>query len=105
MKLGRDKFDVIQLCVVAILAGILLMLTALGYLKLLQSFNYLALGVGVLVIIGELVRQAMPVYRRPEPEESIFTVLVGLFCICIGASNLYGRGVEWVEWVSTLIIL
>ena len=105
MKFGRDKFEVILLCMVVVLAGILLMLAALGYMKLLQSLNYLVLGAGVLVIIGELVRQAMPVYRRPEPEETILTLLLGLFAICIGASNLYGRGVEWVEWLSTLIII
>nr|CBH37898.1 hypothetical membrane protein [uncultured archaeon] len=105
MKLGRDKFEVILLCVVVVLAAILLMLAALGYMNWWHSFNYLVLGAGVLIIIGELVRQAMPVYRRPEPKESILTLLVGLFAICIGASNLYGRGVEWVEWLSTLIII
>ncbi len=102
MKFGRDKFEVILLCVVVVLAGILLLLAALGYMKWWHSLNYLVLGVGVLVIIGELVRQAMPVYRRPEPEETILTLLVGLFVICIGASNLYGRG---VEWLSLLIII
>ena len=105
MKLGRDKFEVILLCVVAILAGIFLLLAALGYMNWWHSFNYLVLGAGVLVIIGELVRQAMPVYRRPEPEETILTLLVGLLVIGIGASNLYGQGVEWVEWLSTLMII
>ena len=105
MKFGRDKFEVIQLCVVVVLAGILLLLAALGYMKLLNSLNSFALGVGVFIIIRELVRQAMPAYRRPEPEETIITLLAGLFAICIGASNLYGRGVEWVEWLSTLIII
>ena len=105
MKFGGDKFEVILLCVVVVFAGILLMLAALGYMKWWHSLNYLVLGAGVLVIIGELVRQAMPAYRRPEPEETIFTLLLGLFVICIGASNLYGRGVEWVEWLSTLIII
>ena len=105
MKLGRDKFDVILLCVVVVFASIFLLLAALGYMKWWHSFNYLVLCAGVLVIIGELVRQAMPVYRRPEPEETILTLLLGLFAICIGASNLYGRGVEWVEWLSTLIII
>ena len=105
MKLGRDKFDVILLCVVVVFASIFLLLAALGYMKWWHSFNYLVLCAGVLVIIGELVRQAMPVYRRPEPKETILTLLLGLFAICIGASNLYGRGVEWVEWLSTLIII
>ena len=105
MKFARDKFEVIQSCMMVVLAGILLMLAALGYMKWWHSFNYWLLGAGVLVIIGELVRQAMPVYRRPEPEETILTLLLGLFVICIGASNLYGRGVEWVEWLSTLIII
>jgi len=105
MKFGRDKFEVILFCVVVGLAGILLLFAALGYMKWWLSFNYLVLGAGVLVIIGELVRQAMPVYRRSEPEETILTLLVGLFVICIGASNLYGRGVEWVEWSSNLIII
>ena len=105
MKFARDKFEVIQSCVMVVLAGILLMLAALGYMKWWHSFNYLLLGAGVLVIIGELVRQAMPVYRRPEPEETILTLLLGLFVICIGASNLYARGVEWVELLSNLIII
>ena len=105
MKLGRDKFDVILLCVVVVFASIFLLLAALGYMKWWHSFNYLVLCAGVLVIIGELVRQAMPVYRRPEPEETILTLLLGLLVICIGVSNLYGRGVEGVEWLSTLIIL
>ncbi len=108
MKLGRDKFEVIQACVMVVLAGILLMLAALGYMKWWHSFNYWLLGAGVLVIIGELVRQAMPVYRRSEPEETIITLLLGLLVICIGASNLYaryGRGVEWVEWLFTLIVI
>ncbi|NAS88863.1 hypothetical protein C4E24_03880 [ANME-1 cluster archaeon AG-394-G21] len=105
MKFSRDRFEVIQLCVVAILAGILLMLAALGYMRWWDSLSYFVIGTGVFVIIGELVRQAMPVYRRPEPEETILTLLLGLFCICIGASNLYGQGVEWVEWLSSLIII
>jgi peptidoglycan/LPS O-acetylase OafA/YrhL len=105
MKLGRDKFDVILLCVVVVFAGIFLLLAARGYMKWWHSFNYLVLGAGVLTMLGELVRQAMPMYRRSEPEESILTLLVGLFAICIGASNLYGQGVEWVEWLSTLIII
>ena len=105
MKFARDKFEVIQSCVMVVLAGILLMLAALGYMNWWYSFNYLVLGAGVLVIIGELVRQAMPVYRRPEPEETILTLLLGLLVICIGVSNLYGRGVEWVELLSSLIIL
>ena len=105
MKFARDKFEVIQSCMMVVLAGILLMLAALGYMKWWHSFNYFLLGVGVLVIIGELVRQAMPVYRRPEPEETILTLLLGLFVICIGASNLYARGVEWVELLSNLIII
>ncbi|MEA2051226.1 MAG: hypothetical protein U9O90_00115 [Euryarchaeota archaeon] len=105
MKFARDKFEVIQSCVMVVLAGILLMLAALGYMKWWHSLNYFLLGVGVLVIIGELIRQAMPVYRRPEPEETILTLLLGLFVICIGASNLYARGVEWVELLSNLIII
>lgn len=105
MKFGRDKFEVIQTCVVVVLAGIFLLLAALGYMKLLNSLNSFALGVGVFILISELVRQAMPAYRRSEPEETILTLLVGLVVICIGASNLYGRGVEWVEWLSTLIII
>ena len=70
------------------MAGILLLLAALGYLKLLNSLNSFALGVGVFIIIRELVRQAMPAYRRPEPEETIITLLAGLFAICIGARAL-----------------
>jgi prepilin signal peptidase PulO-like enzyme (type II secretory pathway) len=99
MKFRRDKIDVILLIVMAISAGILLLLAALGYLNGWHLLNYLVLVSGVVLVLDVLVRHAMPEYHRPE--ETIPTLLIGLMVICIGASNLYGL----VKWLSTLIIV
>lgn len=103
MKFRRDKVDVVLLIVIAISAAILLLLVAWGYMELVHLLNYFVLVSGVVLVLNALVRHAMPEYRRSE--EAIPSLLIGLLAICIGASNLYGRGVEWVEWLSTLIIL
>ena len=80
MKFRRDKVDVFLLIVMAISAGILLLLAARGYLNGRQLLNYFVLVSGVVLVLNALVRQAMPEYRRSE--ETIPSLLIGYLHRC-----------------------
>lgn len=83
-KFRRDPFAAIFLGLIAILAGIFFFLATQGYIKWEDWWAYFLLGLGAILIIEALARQAVPAYRRP-----IFGRLIaGLVLICIGAGNI-----------------
>jgi len=85
-KFRRDPFAAILLGLIAILAGIFFFLATQGYIEWEDWWAYFLFGLGLVLVIEALARQAVPAYRRP-----IFGRLIaGLVLICIGASNIYG---------------
>jgi Na+/melibiose symporter-like transporter len=95
-KWRRDPLGAVLWAAVLIWAGLVLLAINTGYLDTiglpgLDAWPLIFIGAGVIVLVGVVIRLAVPTYRRAV----VGTIIWGLILVGIGLGGLYGWDVIW----------
>lgn len=106
-KYRRDPVSSVSWAAILVWAGLVLLADNLGLLNQIQAagedlpgfsffgrieaWSLIFIGAGVIVLIGALVRLAVPEYRQPLTG----TLILGLVLIGIGLGNIFGVNIVW----------
>jgi hypothetical protein len=107
-KWQRDPLNRITWAAIFIWAGIVFLLSNLGYLdsllhrtfdltgisyldKVIQAWPLVLVGAGVILLIGVLIRLLVPAYRKPI----LGQVILAIIFIGIGMGDLVNWGIIW----------
>lgn len=114
-KYRRDPLGAIVWAVILIWAGVVFLLTNMGFLdkllthqsdipgwgfvsKLAGAWPIILIGAGIIILIEVVIRLVMPVYRKPVTGSLIFAIIL----IGIGLGDL----VSWdLIWPAIIIVL
>lgn len=103
-KWRRDPLSAVIWAAIFIWAGVVFLLSNLGFLDFLikpegeewwmrvgDAWSVVLIGAGVILLIEVVIRLLMPVYRKPV----MGTVIFGLILIGIGLGDLINWGIIW----------
>lgn len=95
---GNDPLSSIVWAAIFVWAGLVLLADNLGMLgtiqigeQMLEAWNIILIGAGVIVLLEVVVRLAMPAYRRAITGSLIFAVIL----LAIGLGGAFGWNVIW----------